>query len=741
MENQFNEYVQLIQKHKRFIRNENTKFLRDRDSKELATFATCGLQYGIVYGKVITNICGYIGKKVLPSSENPEQLFDIGYTLLHILCKAEKISMKRESALKTTKENERSKLFGKWYSCKTKGQKNKKGDRSPKVLEVLDNEWFDGLLYSVPIIEGSPDVIIMTEEPEDWKGFYHPVFGALIHNAPRHIRRKLTPERCPKLFAALNKVQCQGFEVNDDILDVFEHCKSASDALITFVGKKMPQKSKDGKVYEQRRTISEAKEFRGQTIWLPANIGFRSRFYYKPSYLQYGGTDLAKALLMCAKEYRVELGQKGYDQALIGMVNHWGDDKLSKEEKLEEADERMEEFIDYGKNWKTNKGWQKADKPWQFLSLCIEFAKCSEQDNPYEYEWGVFVGRDASTSGPMLMGLATMDEKTLELTNLIESKTRRDIYLTVGRRARQIILTNMSAAIPEVAFDRNNLKDLLKNEELLKDVAHHDLYEIMNDDVKLRKLIKRSVMIIGYSAEEWCIAETLWEDFYHEYSILTPVHCKVLADAVYEAYSIELPACIQIMEGFKKLSSLLHSIGEDVEFESEYTGFPFAQHYRRPIKVDRRVKYLGKQVEFSLIVGWEKRDYSGGKSGAAPNIVHNWDATLLTMLVNEFDGPLAVNHDAFYTLPTFVDDLDYQLRHCTYKLASDFDLLDSVFKPHRNKEVHDIEYVEVVSKSGNKYMKKKTLDTTFTIDEVACRIDRHQIPENFNPYANGFCYA
>ena len=704
-----------IEKHQKVVAQELAMDIRNYTPSELAAKTAHILQIALSEDLPLTRCCCMLGRLVQPGNNNSEHDFRIGWALLYELDKMEKVEFIRQSQRKQFTRLDSTKLFKLYKDSKGRGKKEG-GDRTNKIIEVIDEEWIYDLINGVELADlGNIKTLPLKNRPLEWTDFTHPHFGDLIPKCNRRVRRQINDRKQPELFKGINKVQNQGFYINSDVLSVVKACRY--DDMFVGDGDEL---SLAGKRMELTATIKLAEEFEGDVFWLALQLGFRSRGYYSPSYLNPGGTDTAKGLIMAPEYDHQPLGQYGWDNLLAGLANSMGHDKLVKQAKLDLVDAMLDEVIMIGSEPLKHKQWQQWDEPVQGLSIAIEIAKAVASGDEYNYKCGIFIGRDASNSGPMLMGIATQDAQTLRVTNNTDDHNRYDSYLIVGMTAwKKFRYTEEEYQIYETIdkwLSELSEEEMVKFfngyyrpfEKVLK--IHAKVYLAQISDRKdIRKLSKRPTMIIGYAAQEWCIAEAIWDDHASKYG-LNPVMCKTLADAIYEAYGEELPGCMQVMKGFKKLAGKACKMDMDYGFIVPYTNFPMMQNYYKTEKKTIRVKYRDKRIKAVLQIPTDKRNSTKAMFGAAPNTVHPWDAALLWMIVNSFNGPIRVNHDAFYAIPSQLDELDFVLRDCTYKLGTEYNLIGSVFEPYDGIEPSDV------------------------------GITANKLSPEFNPYANNFNY-
>jgi hypothetical protein len=317
----------------------------------------------------------------------------------------------------------------------------------------------------------------------------------------------------------------------------------------------------------------------------------------------------------------------------------------------------------------------------------------------------------------MIIGIITQDENTMKFTNVLKNTERFDLYERLGAEMMKKLnaYETKHEVKPYVANDGDNsFSDgnyMKRNRGRFEVKAKEDFLKLFNENpATIRKFSKYPLMLFGYSAEEECIGADLWDKFQAKYDWLTPVGCKMLSDIYYQSCKDSIPGVFQFMKGLKKLAGIVHKKDEDLVFISPYSGFPMMQNYRKWESDSMKIRYKGKKTEFVLRYRGAKRNYHKTKSSTPANCIHSLDSDLLKMVVNEFDGTMATNHDAFFATAARINDLDKVLRSCTKSLGVDYKPLDSLTAPY-----------------------------AVTPDELG--IDINPINPNFQPENNEFCYS
>ena len=96
--------------------------------------------------------------------------------------------------------------------------------------------------------------------------------------------------------------------------------------------------------------------------------------------------DLAKGMLLYSN--RKPITKRGFYWLLISIASNWSStsdrvdkvktDKLPLNERVYWTLDHEATILSYAENPRVKQGWMKAEKPWQFLSCCMELKKLRE---------------------------------------------------------------------------------------------------------------------------------------------------------------------------------------------------------------------------------------------------------------------------------------------------------------------------------------------------------------------------
>jgi len=644
----------------------------------------------------LANTCSMIGRAIAPglnSEDNSHRdtWLRIGMTTIQPLDEYGVIKLQRGSDyIKTDESARRASLYTEWVKGRSK--KKKGGDRTPYTVRNVNSDHSNDFLFNltVEILNygmNNQNREVQFNKPLEWNGFTHSQFGKLVSNVNKRAISLMRGDKFKKTLDAVNKLQSTPFFINSEVLsrlkssrrDIIKIMRKDSEGFDSFNSKK----------FNLDMALGLASKHEGSDLYSPVFLDNRGRTYYGASYLSRSGDDFQKGLLMVEPE---PIGAVGYDNLLVAAVDFRDkgtEAKMSRADKLDIAANDVDEFIAVanGADFLTyvdNDGKKKnVGEPAQFLSVCCDIKAADDMGANYaDYKSGVLISRDASQSGPMLMGIMTQDENTMKYTNVLKSDERYDLYEKLGAQMLKELKAYQPPPVKEYVPKH---EDTLFGDQVYytRNLAHYehkgkaDLLKLFSEQPKqIRKWSKYPLMLFGYSGEAQRIGEDLWIKMQHDFDWLTPPAAKMLAKIYYNSCKTTIPAVYQFMGGLKSLSTLTNRMDVDVTNISPYSGFPFMQDYY--VMKSREVKcyYKGNRKEISLQIKSDVRDWRKTRSATAANFVHSIDADLLKMVVNEFPYTIATNHDAFFATASKIGKLDELLRECTKKIAYDYNALN-----------------------------------------------------------------
>jgi len=237
--------------------------------------------------------------------------------------------------------------------------------------------------------------------PRDWRspfnGGYHSkeVSNRLnmvkVRNK-KHLKR-LSYAQMPEVYDSINGLQRVGWQVHpfDDQKGAFVKWKR--DTVSYYAA----EQKRRGDVREAIATIDQGIKFKDfSEIFFVYTLDFRSRVYSQGSLLSPQGGDLQKALIRFSEG--LELGDTGEYWLKVHGANVWGWDKEEFDERVSrcETSEFKDMCLDIAADPISFTQWTNADKPWQFLAWCYEYAALLDH---------VEEGNEASTFISLLISL------------------------------------------------------------------------------------------------------------------------------------------------------------------------------------------------------------------------------------------------------------------------------------------------------------------------------------------------
>jgi len=444
--------------------------------------------------------------------------------------------------------------------------------------------------------------------------------------------------------------------LNDEETAVFKAFKSERNKIHSYNNKSMSKR------IQVERTIQLAEQYKDiENMWYVWQLDFRGRKYPVESFLSPQNADYSKALLEFANPANITNDEEAKWLAIHG-ANVFGVDKVSLEDREMWAYMNVDNAVDVYNDPLSNRWWQEADKPWQALAWCYEWALYSNaRQFGEDFETHLPCASDGSCNGLQHLSAMLRDLEGGKAVNLTPSDEPQDIYADVAKRATELL------------------------EEDGSEMAMH----LLNIGI-CRKLTKRSVMIVPYSGtrhacrdyimealEDKCTGNNPWGDDFFEASM-------VLSGFVWQAIGDVIVSAFSAMQYIKDVAKLYVDNGIPFTWTTP-TNLIVRQFY-----TDRKSKRIKTHIAGSLVAlryyedMGDKIDSRKTLSGASPNFVHSLDAAALTMTVHEClkDGILdyAMVHDSYGTHSPNMPRLNQRLREAFVVMYQEHDVLLNLYE-------------------------------------------------------------
>ena len=545
---------------------------------------------------------------------------------------------------------------------------------------------------------------------------YVPELRLYLHSKAKQDVNKLAHE-----FSVVNTLQDTAWRVNADVLDVFNNLWEAGSEIadlpprepreiprsqITMDKEDMSEheleqlkaaKAEMARVYRlnakevskriaTQYTLTEANKFSEYgAVWFPYQCDFRGRKYPVTGYLNPQGSDLSKALLEFASPALIETDEDAEWLAIHG-ANLFGVDKVSLLDRqlwveFNTANAQAVAADPLGNLW-----WTEADKPWQALAWCFEWAGwVHARATQQPYETRLVCASDGTCNGLQHLSALLRDPVGGASVNLTNGDVPSDIYTDVAKVTMDILRET-------------------KGEHA--DIAAHWL----NIGVD-RKITKRPVMIVPYSGTKAScfeyimdsVTDKLGDD--HPFGDGFYLAVGFLRDCVWEAIERCIVAAPLVMNYIKDLA--LVYADNDMIFDWETpTG----------VKVELRYE-KSKSVKVHTHIGGSTRALSANQSipntiqrrkvgsAASPNFIHSMDAAHLVGSVRnarDLGGiqDFAMVHDSFGTHAPMMGNLNRGLREAFVELYEGQDFLAMLGERARQELPEDVTFPVVPEARG-----------------------------------------
>ena len=418
-------------------------------------------------------------------------------------------------------------------------------------------------------------------------------------------------------------------------------------------------------------------------FYLPHSLDFRGRVYAVPSF-NGQRSDHIRAMLRFADG--LPLGDSGAYWLAVHLANCGDFDGISKGT----LDARFAWTIDNedtitavaSNPYDTVDLWRRADKPFQFVAACIEYAGFLEQGITYiSY---LPIALDGSNSGLQHYS-ASLRSSEGSLVNLIPSDKPADLYQSV-------------ADLTVKAMEEDAAKG-------------SDIAKLCLANGVTRKLVKRNAMTFSYSSGEYGFKQQ------HMTDLMEPLGLKVLsgelqehpygedggfeaagyiAKKTYKAITSLVSDATSGMKFFQKCAASLAHEGKGLTWVTP-TGLPVTHRYTewdtKAVKMflyDKTIPVIGmgkedkvedgdvlKQVRLTIRTKpTERINKAKAKSAVAPNVIHSLDAShlMLTVLKAKEQGikHFSLIHDSFGTHAANTSDFFYIIREAFVEMYENY---------------------------------------------------------------------
>ncbi len=440
-------------------------------------------------------------------------------------------------------------------------------------------------------------------------------------------------------------------DLNDEEKVEFKEFKRSRNKIYSENGRNMSRR------IQVERTIQLAEEYLDhENFWFVWQCDFRGRKYPVESFLSPQNADYSKALLEFSNPVTMDTDGDAVWLAIHG-ANVFGVDKVSLIDRELWALSNTENALAVYEDPFTNRWWQEADKPWQALAWCAEWAEWTiAKGSNRPYETRLPCASDGSCNGLQHLSAMLRDSEGGRAVNLLPSRRPQDIYADVAKRAT----------------------DLLEQEKTSMS------YQLLDIGI-CRKITKRSVMIVPYSGtrhacrgyiqealSDKCKGNNPWGDEFFQPALY-------LSGFVWQAISDVIVSAFGAMNYIKDIAKLY--VENDIAFHWKTpTNLIVRQYYPNSKKKRVHSHLNGSIIRLSYREAQEDTiDSRKMLSAASPNFVHSLDAAALTLTVDKcLDQGItdfAMVHDSYATHSPNMPRLNNELRAAFVAMYEEHDVL------------------------------------------------------------------
>ena len=381
------------------------------------------------------------------------------------------------------------------------------------------------------------------------------------------------------------------------------------------------------------KVLHLANKFEGNRFFFPSNVDWRGRVYNIPAFLNVQNADPSRGLLQFFREEKVKDSAPAKWLAIHG-ANTYGYDKVTLDEREKWAYDYAPEACKIADDPKGYLEWKEADKPWQHLAWCFEWAEFIRTGS---VKTKLPCAQDATNNGLQLLACLTRCEDTAYATNASPTPFPQDIYAVIAERVvtklkKDVRETSSSMARKWIAFGVD------------------------------RKATKRPTMVYPYGwtfyscrayVDEW------YQDRIRKDHVDNPFseaeRYKVtgyLAKYVWQSIHEVFDRPTKCMKYLQEVAKVLTRAGKDVTWETP-TGFPVLQHYTKQVSKSVSTQIAGEATWVNFKDSTDELSLARAKQGISPNFVHSIDASILTKTVIDANSrgiwDFSCIHDSFGT--------------------------------------------------------------------------------------------
>ena len=381
--------------------------------------------------------------------------------------------------------------------------------------------------------------------------------------------------------------------------------------------------------------IQIAQTLRAEAVFYqPHFFDFRGRSYPMNTEFNNQADHYAKGMMQF--ERGTPLGPNGLRNLKRHVANAWGHDKLSLAERDAYVDEHIAELIAlHDSHEEAAQIITQAAEPLAFYAAAYDLVEALNSGTPDKYVSRIPCAVDGTCNGLQVLSLLGHDPVGAHKTNCTGDPGRQDVYMEIADLASACV--SVDADSTESIYTVNDVgeKISVSVSALARAWQSH-----LADPNARRKAVKRAIMTTAYGVSNHTIANNLVEDgivdqltLPDELAALLSTRAKgILAayfrDKIVEARRGAIKSAVAIMGYFTRTASQLGAAGKPLRWTTP-DGLQVVQSYRHKDVQRFQSANLGR---LRVMTVSDRIDARKAGSGAAPQVVHSLDATMLRMV-------------------------------------------------------------------------------------------------------------
>lgn len=512
-------------------------------------------------------------------------------------------------------------------------------------------------------------------------GYYSPKlqFNTPLVKAHEQAHKDLLSSDLGVVLTAVNALQNTEWEVNEEVLNILKEVWNnnlelglprstpydipvcplgANDKSDSLSGQKLEdfevwkleastihgmESERVGKCFQVSRILRLANDFKEGPLWFVYQCDFRGRMYTTCTGFSPQGPDYGKAVLRFRNGK--PLGKRGSYWLKVHGANVYGVDKVSFDERVLWTEQNSNAILAVANDPLSNKAfWEVADKPWQFLAFCFEYARYIKEGTQMLSK--LPVGMDGSCNGLQNFSALLRDPVGSKATNLQPSDKPADIYAEVAEKCTELL--------------KSQTDDLA--------VMWMSYANVVHGGKLPRSVAKRPVMTLPYGATRESCTKYIYQFIIEEAGTYFPKTLRFklalyLTPFLWSAMGATVVAAREAMDWLRHAASESAKKNKPLVWWSP-TGFPVYQaRYKQRSK---RIAVLDKTVYISVMENTGELCGNKQRAASSPNFVHSLDAAhaMFTIDAAASEGctAFAFIHDDFGTHACDTDTLRRVLR-------------------------------------------------------------------------------